>query len=39
MLLVCAVKEMEAGGEEEGEAREDSTEVRDERINLHCLHI
>lgn len=30
ILLICAVNEMETGGDEEGEAREESTEVRDD---------
>lgn len=29
-MLICAVSEMEAGGDEEGEAREESKEVRED---------
>lgn len=30
ILLICAVNEMEAGGDEEGEARKESKEVRED---------
>lgn len=29
-MFICAVSEMEAGGDEEGEAREESKEVRED---------